>query len=182
MHKQYLLLLLILFTINYSLQNQNNVSIQKNKVNIYGEFHGRSYDNILLDNKTDITLYEKPPTEEGDPNLLQYTKSLIPNLDNSGVYIKQIQYVPQVIKEIKTVNSPPLTYYKQKWYEVKITFSNNEVKNYLLPVSTRITMTDTVLGMHSNIKISGLSEEGIIIKGIKQEKNKKKDDNENEKK
>ena len=51
MYKKYLSCLLLFFSLSYTLQNQNNISIEKNKVNIYGEFNGRAYENILLNNK-----------------------------------------------------------------------------------------------------------------------------------
>lgn len=174
MYKKYLSCLLLFFSFSYTLQNQNNISIEKNKVNIYGEFNGRAYENILLNNKTEIILYEKPDSDEGDPNLLQYTKSLVPNLDSIDVYIKQIQYVPKIIIAPQIEKSLPLVYNKQKWYEIKITFSNDQVKNYLVPELTTITMTDTTLSMHSNMKISALIGSGIIIKGVSYKKNKNK--------
>jgi hypothetical protein len=175
MYRKNLLFLLLFISLSYALQNQNNISIEKNKVNIYGKFNGRLYENILLDNKTEITLYEKPDTDDGDPHLLQHTKSLIPKFDTLEVYIKQIQYVSPLAKELSTTKAVPLVYNKQRWYEVKITFSNDEVKNYLLPVLTTLTMTDKTLGMHSNMKISALVGQGIVIDGVRQELNKKKD-------
>jgi len=174
MYQKYLSCLLLCFNLSYNLQNQNNISIEKNKVNIYGDFNGRRYEDILLNNKTEIILYEKPDSDEGDPNLLQHNKSLIPNVDGVDVYIKQIQYVPQIITAPHVKQSAALLYNKQKWHEIKITFSNDQVKNYLVPELTNITMTDTTLSMHSNMKISALSGSGIIIKGVRSQKNKNK--------
>lgn len=178
MYQKYILFFLIFsFHINHNWQNQNNLSIPYNKTNIYGKLNGRNYEHILFNNSTEIRLYEKPLFDEGDPHIFQHTKSLIPTNDPLGIYITKIKYIEQTHLEKLPKKLPTsLTYHKQQWYEVEVTFSNNEVKNYLLPATNTITMTDSTLGLHSSIKISGLINDGLVIEGIKKEKIKDKED------
>ena len=157
---------MLLYTnIVISLQNQNNINISKNKVNIYGVFDERKYDNFLVNNNTNITLYEKPNYKEGDPNLFQQTKSLVPN-NSDSVYIKQIKYVVPEADELKKNSDNTLIYNKQPWHEIEITFSNNESKNYLVPASTQITMVYKVLNINTTMGVSRLIGDVLIIEGF----------------
>ncbi len=156
--------------INYNWQNQNNIPSIKNKINVYGVFNGREYEEILFNNKTDIVIYEKPSFSNGNPNLFKQTMSLVSKNNNIEFSIKNIKYIPPTIEKIPKKMPIVLIYNKQQWHEIQITFSNNEVKNYLLPASTQITMIDSILRLHSTIDIARLIDDGLFIIGVKEKK------------
>jgi hypothetical protein len=165
MNKKNIFFLLLFFNLNFHWQAQNNKLIDEMEINIYGTLNGKKYENISINNKTEIILYEKPFDLGGNPNLFQQKATLIPNKIIPS--IKEIQYIEPEITTIPKKFPIVLNYNFQSWHEVKITFTNNEKKNYLLPASSKIIMTESSLKMQSNIDLSRLTGTGLIIEGKK---------------
>lgn len=166
-------ILIIIFLINFNIirttLKNNQQSIIPININICGIFENREYENININNQLYFNVHKAPEITElstYNPTLNITSLTLVKSRVNSDPYITNIkaQKKNELIREQeKKLRKQNKNYKNKDWRDIDITFSNGEIKSFVISSKYKIMMTDKTLKIQNTLDFSQLKGEGLTL-------------------